>query len=98
MPKNSELQNSELRDFSPGQLADQAGALKTQLEAIKQEMIARDVPRGEGNFFRLALSPPGRQNRLDRDALERDHGLQFIAPYCHEVDTGWVMRVTARKV
>jgi hypothetical protein len=88
---------SELCDFSPGQLADQAGALKAKLEAIKQEMIARDVPRAEGNLYRLALSPPGRQNRLDRDALERDHGLEFLAAYCHEVDTGWIMRITARK-
>jgi hypothetical protein len=88
---------SELREFSPGQLADQAGALKAGIEAIKQELIAREITRAEGNLFRLALSPPGRQNRLDRDALERDHGLEFIAAYCHEIDTGWVMRVTARK-
>ena len=88
---------SELRDFSPGQLADQAGALKAQLEAIKQEMIAREVARAEGNLFRLALSPPSRQNRLDREALERDYGTAFLAGYCHEIDTGWVMRITARK-
>ena len=88
---------SELRDFSPGQLADQAGALKAQLEAIKQEMIARDVARAEGNLYRLALSPPSRQNRLDRDALERAWGADFLARYCHEIDTGWVMRITARK-
>jgi hypothetical protein len=89
---------SELREFSPGQLADQAGALKARLEAIKQEMIARDVARAEGNLFRLALSAPSRQNRLDREALERAYGTDFLAPYCHEIDTGWVMRVTARKI
>jgi hypothetical protein len=87
-----------LRDYSPGQLADQAGALKAQLEAIKQEMIVRDVTRGEGNLFRLALSPPGRQNRFDREAFERDKGADLLTPYCHEIDTGWVMRVNARKV
>jgi hypothetical protein len=37
-------------------------------------MITRDVTRAEGNLFRLALSPPGRQNRFDRDAFERDKG------------------------
>jgi len=89
---------SELRDFSPGQLADQAGALKAQIEAIKQEMIAREITRAEGNLHRLALSPPGRQNRLDREALERAWGTDFLSPYCHEIDTGWVMRVTARKI
>jgi hypothetical protein len=89
---------SELREFSPGQLADQAGALKVQLEAIKQEMIARDVTRAEGTLFRLALTPPGRQNRFDREAFERDYSTDFLARYCHEIDTGWVMRVNARKI
>jgi hypothetical protein len=88
---------SELRGLSPGQLADQAGALKARLGAIKQEMILRDVTRAEGNLFRLALSPPSRQNRFDRDAFERDYGADFLARFCHEIDTGWVMRVTARK-
>ena len=88
---------SELREFSPGQLADQAGALKARLQAIKQEMIAREVDRAEGNLYRLALSPPSRQNRLDREALERAWGTDFLTPYCHEIDTGWVMRITARK-
>jgi hypothetical protein len=88
---------SELREFSPGQLADQAGALKARLEAIKQEMILRDAARAEGNLFRLALSPPSRQNRFNREAFERDYGADFLTRFCHEIDTGWVMRVTARK-
>ena len=86
-----------LGKFSPGQLADQAGALKAQLEAIKQEMIGRDVARAEGNLFRLALSLPSRQNRFDRDAFERDNGTDSLTRYCREIDTGWVMRVNARK-
>jgi hypothetical protein len=53
--------------------------------------------RAEGNLFRLALSPPSRQNRFDRDAFERDYGADFLTRFCHEIDTGWVMRVTARK-
>ena len=61
-------------------------------------MIAREVSRAEGNLFRLALSPPSRQNRLDREALERAYGIDFLAAYCNEIDTGWVMRITARKI
>jgi hypothetical protein len=89
---------AELRDYSPGQLADQAGVLKAQIEAIKQEMIAREVTRAEGNLFRLALTPPGRQNRFDRDAFEREYGVDFLSRFCNEIDTGWVMRVNVRKV
>jgi len=44
------------------------------------------------------LSPPSRQSRLDRDRLERIYGTSFLAAYCHEIDTGWVMRITARKI
>jgi hypothetical protein len=89
---------SELRKFSPGELADQAGGLKVKLEAIKQEMIGREVTRAEGNRFRLALTPPSRQNRFDRDAFEREYGADFLVRFCNEIDTGWVMRVNARKV
>jgi hypothetical protein len=86
-----------LRDLSPGQLADEAGKLKAALSDIRDEAIRRELTRAEGNCFRLTLSPPGRQTRLDRARLEADHGADFIAPYLYEADTTWVMRCSARR-
>jgi hypothetical protein len=86
-----------LRDLSPGQLADEAGKLKAALSDIKDEAIRRELTRAEGNFFRLTLSPPGRQMRLDRARLEADQGTAFLAPYLYEEDTYWVMRCNARR-
>jgi hypothetical protein len=61
-------------------------------------MIGRQDTRAERNLWRLALSPPGRQNRFDREAFEREYGVELLARFCNEIDTGWVMRVSARKV
>ena len=59
--------------------------------------MRRELRRAEGNLFRLSLSPPGRQTRLDRARLEADQGTDFLAPYLYEEDTSWVMRVNARR-
>ena len=64
---------------------------------IKDEAIRRELRRAEGNAYRLTLSPPGRQMRLDRARLEEDHGHELVAPYLYEADTDWVMRCMARK-
>ena len=48
-------------------------------------------------MFRLTLSPPSRQMRLDRARLEEDHGNELIAPYLYEADTDWVMPCSARR-
>lgn len=87
-----------LSTLSPGELADQAGKHKAALAQIKDEAIRRELTRAEGNLFRLTLSPPGRQTRLDRARLEADKGAAFLAPYLYEEDTSWVMRVNARRV
>ena len=60
--------------------------------------MRRELRRAEGNLFRLSLTPPGRQTRLDRARLEADHGAEFLAPYLYETDTDWVMRCSARRV
>ncbi len=59
--------------------------------------MRRDLRRAEGAVFRLTLSPPGRQTRLDRARLEAGYGAALIACYCYEIDTDWVMRCTARR-
>ena len=87
-----------LRKLSPGELADEAGKLKAALGAIKDEAVRRELRRAEGTAFRLTLSPPGRQTRLDRARLEADKGAAFLAPYLYEADTDWVMRCTARRL
>jgi len=86
-----------LRGLTPGQLADAAGQLKAALADIKGEAVRRELSRAEGNAYRLTLSPPSRQTRLDRARLEADQGAEFLAPYLYEEDTSWVMRVSARR-
>ena len=88
---------NHLREMTPGQLADAAGKLKAALGDIKDEAIRRELRRAEGNTFRLTLSPPSRQMRLDRARLEEEHGHELIAPFLYEADTDWVMRVSARR-
>jgi hypothetical protein len=82
-----------LRSLSPGELADQAGKLKAALAQIKDEAIRRELTRAEGNLFRLTLSPPGRQTRLDRARLAADKGADFLDPYLYEEDS-WVTACT----
>src|SRR5271163_569490 len=55
-----------LREMTPGQLADAAGKLKAALGDIKDGAIRREWRRAEGTKYRLTVSPPGRQMRLDR--------------------------------
>ena len=86
-----------LKKLAPGELADEAGRLKAALGRIKDEAIRRDLRRAEGALFRLTLTPPGRQSRLDRAQLETVYGANLIARYCYEIDTDWVMRTSARK-
>ena len=86
-----------LRGLTPGQLADAAGQLKAALADIKVEAVRRELSRAEGNAYRLTLSPPSRQTRLDRARLEAEKGAEFLAPYLYVEDTSWVMRVSARR-
>lgn len=86
-----------LKKLTPGELADEAGQLKAALGRIKDEAIRRELRRAEGALFRLSLTPPGRQLRLDRAQLEKIYGASLIARYCYEIDTDWVMRTSARK-
>jgi hypothetical protein len=88
----------KLRALSDGALADEAGALKAALGRIKDEAVRRDLRRAEGALFRLTLTPPGRQSRLDRKRLETVYGASVIALYCYETDTDWVMRTSARPI
>ena len=67
MLKDPEIKR--LRKLSPAALADEAGALKAKTEAIKDEAIRRGLKKAEGQFWKLALSPPGESNRTDKSRL-----------------------------
>ena len=90
-------EDQRLRKLTPGALADEAGQLKAALGRIKDEAIRRELRRAEGTLFRLTLTPPGRQTKLDRGRLEAEYGAPFLARFSYEIDTDWVMRCTARK-
>ena len=98
MPLDAEAKR--LRKLSPAALADEAGALKAKTEAIKDEAIRRGLKKAEGQFWKLALTPPGQSNRTDKSRLlgflgfsEDEYVMRFTTP----TQTDWVMRCTARK-
>ena len=57
------------RLLSPGALADEALALKKRIDAIKDEAIRRRLKTAEGEAGRITLSPPGSQDRTERELL-----------------------------
>jgi len=87
--------------WAGGPLADEAGALKAKTEAIKDEAIRRGLKKAEGEFWKLALSPPGESNRTDKSRLLAVLGIseiEYIARYTSPIHTDWVMKCTARKI
>ena len=99
MPLDPEIKR--LRKLSPAALADEAGALKAKTEAIKDEAIRRGLKRAEGQFWNLALTPPGQSNRTDKSRLLAVLGIsedEYAARFTSPTQTDWVMRCTARKV
>jgi hypothetical protein len=99
MPLDAE--EKRLRKLSPAALADEAGALKVKTEAIKDEAIRRGMKKAEGQFWKLALTPPGQSNRTDKSRLLAVLGIseiEYVARYTSVTYTDWVMRCTPRKV
>lgn len=93
-----------LKKLKPGQLADEAGQLKAEiadcqarLDAIREEAVRRAMTEAEGELFRIALSPPSTQVRLDRERLEAAFGAGFIGVFSKTIETGWQLRCYARK-
>jgi hypothetical protein len=90
-----------LRKLSPAALADEAGALKAKTEAIKDEAIRRGLHKADGQFWKLALTPPGQSNRTDKSRLLAVLGIsesEYVTRFTSPAQTDWVMRCTARKV
>ena len=89
-----------LRKLSPGALADEAFAFHARIEAIKKEAVRRGLKTAEGDAGRIALSPPGQQNRTDRALLLQVLGIaeaEFIARFTRPVRTDWRLTITAAR-
>ena len=104
MTKPLDPEVKRLRGLSPGELADAVGAVKAniadleaELGALKAEAVRRDLREAEGELFRLALSPPGTQSRIDSKLLREVMGDPFVDHFSRAVLTDWVMRCCARK-
>jgi hypothetical protein len=93
-------EEKRLRKLSAGELADEVGTLKTQIDALEGEAIRRGLRTAIGQHFRIALSPPGTQQRTDKPLLLRVLGIdaaEFAARFCSTVNTGWRLTCTALK-
>ena len=59
------------------------------------------MKKAEGQFWKLALSPPGQSNRTDKSRLLAVLGTsesEYVTRFTSPAQTDWVMRCTARKV
>jgi hypothetical protein len=90
-----------LHRLLPGELADEAFVAKMAVDAIKSEAIRRGLTTAEGQAGRIALSPPGSQDRSDRARLLAVLGIteaEFITRFCRPVKTDWRLTITARRI
>ena len=92
-----------LRGLSPGQLADEVGAAKAAIadaneviEALKGEAVRRGITEANGTLFRITLSPPSEQQRIDSKLLEAEMGRDFIDRFSKTINIDWQMRCSAR--
>ena len=86
-----------LRKLTPGDLADEAFVLRARIDAIKEEAIRRGLRTAEGAAGRIALSPPGNQDRTDRALLLQVLGIaeaEFVARFTRPVHTDWRLTIT----
>jgi hypothetical protein len=97
-----EAATKRLRKLLPSDLADEASTLKARLDAITDEAIRRGLQTAEGQAGRIALSPPGIQNRSDRDVLLTVLGIsmsetELVSCFCRPVKTDWRLTITPRR-
>jgi hypothetical protein len=104
MTKQLDAETKRLRGLTAGQLADEVGRRKAEIaelgeriDELKQEAVRRGLTSAEGDLFRIALSPPGQQQRLDREVLGTVFGEAFLAHFSRQVETDWSMRCYARR-
>jgi hypothetical protein len=102
--KPLDAETKRLHGLSPTELADEVGAVKAQisdrevkLEALKAEAVRRGLHEADGALFRITLSPPGTQFRIESKLLRQVMGNAFVDHFSRAVDTDWIMRCFGRK-
>ena len=95
-----DLETKRLQRLSPGALADEALTLKKRIDAIKDEAIRRRLKTAEGEAGRITLSPPGSQDRTERELLLKVLDIteaEFIARFTRAVQTDWRLTIKPRR-
>ena len=93
-------ETKRLRRLWPGALADEALTLKKRIDAIKDEVIRRRLKTAEGEAGRITLSPPGSQDRTERELLLKVLEIteaEFIARFTRTVQTDWRLTIKPRR-
>jgi hypothetical protein len=92
---------SPLHNLSAGDLADELGAIKSDLadlksreDALRGELIRRDVSEAEGALFRATVTEATRWT-LDTERLKSEMGAAWYEAHCKGSQTTTV-RVCAR--
>jgi hypothetical protein len=100
MTERLDPEAKRLRKLAPGALADEAFALRTRIEAIKDEAIRRGLRTAEGEAGRMTLTPPGSQDRTERARLLEVLGIseaEFIARFTRSIKTDWRLTINPRR-
>jgi hypothetical protein len=104
MTKPLDAETKRLHGLSPGELADEVGAVKAQisdregrLAALKDEAVRRGLLEADGEMFRITLSEPAVQQRVDGKLLRAVFGDPFVDHFSRPVTLDWAMRCVARK-
>jgi len=100
MSERLDPEAKRLRKLAPGALADEAFALKTRIEAIKDEAIRRGLRTAEGEAGKITLTPPGSQDRTDRARVLEVMGIteaEWIARFTRKVSTDWRLTINPRR-
>ena len=92
---------SPLHNLSAGDLADELGAIKSDLadlkareDALRAELISRKLPEAEGALFRATITEATRWT-LDTDRVKSEMGAAWYDAHCRGSLTTTV-RVSAR--
>jgi hypothetical protein len=81
--ETSQFHNMDTADLADmhGRLGAEIAELEARRKAIAEEMIARGVPRIEGDLFESTVVGETMVANIDRQAIERDMGESWLAKY-----------------
>jgi hypothetical protein len=92
-----------LRLMTRAELADEVGCLKSRVaacrdaeEAVKTELLRRDLTEADGELFRVTLSWTEGE-RFSLEALREAKGEKFLLPFMRRVAPYWTLRCHARR-